>query len=579
MTLITNYSENLNEIEIILDKNTKSQLTPKFIKSNSKTKWKELNTKLEKYYKESDWLQIKLIASLFSEKLKEDFELYNKNLPISDCALFCPRTGCTFNKPHHKIRLAREINNLLYSLMENKISYTKLISKLSKVYVDQYSKNFFLNNKFKLFRLLEHNRKNWCSLKNKPLSKAITEPTAMDVEVASYEDLEPFFKFLDSNSVPIDNNWDKEACMIFTKGALYQNKRLDLCKQVVGPDWIERLMNSLVNNTQIEHFLLGNNIIGTVGAKSIGQFLLNEHKPKIKTWYIAGNSINEEGIKWICDGLENDKDCVNLWLKRNPLKPEGIQHISKMLKKNTFIKILDLHNTAVFDEGLKYLVEGLKENRILRHLYLDANGITENGINYLVEYFEYLINNNIEGISSLWLDMNKIEDDGIIKLIQTLKNYKYLKRLILGSVGLTEKSMTSIVESFSNHNNLIVLDLGLYKSTSDMGMITNNIGDEGMNILTKLIENNKSIKYLSIAMNGLTSKGIELLANSVDKSDSLMYIDFSQYGIEIPQKLYSKIKSKVKSNRISSNYNINLRNLKHGENIHWIDSIYRNNMK
>lgn len=584
MTLINNTcSENLIENEIILDKSTKSQLTPKFIKSNSKTIWKELNTKLEKYYKESDWLQIKLIASLFSEKLKEDLELYNKNLPISDCALFCPRTGCTFNKPEHKIRLSKEINNLLYFLLQssenNKINYTKIISKLSKVYVDQYTKEFILNNKFRLFRLLEHNKQNWCSLKNKPLSKAITEPTAMDVVVASYEELKPFFKFLDSNSIPIDNNWDKEACMLFTRGALYQNKRLDLCKQVVGPDWIETLMNSLVNNTQIEHFLLGNNIIGTVGAKAISNFLLNEHKPKIKTWYIAGNSINEEGIKLICEGLENDKDCVNLWLKRNPLKPEGIKYISKMLKKNNYIKILDLHNTAVFDEGLKYLVEGLKENRVLRQLYLDANGITEIGINYLVEYFEYLINNNLEGISSLWLDMNKIEDAGIIKLVEVLKNYKYLKRLILGSVGLSEKSINSIVESFSNHNNLIVLDLGLYKSTADMGMITNNIGDEGINILTKLIENNKSIKYLSIAMNGLTSKGIELLANSVDKSDTLMYIDFSQYGIEMPQKLYTKIKSKVKLNRLNSNYNKSLRNLKHGENIHWIDSIYRNNMK
>jgi hypothetical protein len=176
--------------------------------------------------------------------------------------------------------------------------YTKIISKLSKAYVEQYTREFILNNKFKLFRLLEHNRKNWCSLKNKPLSKAITEPTAMDVEVASYEELEPFFKFLDSNSVPIDNNWEKEPCMKFIKGALYQNKRLDLCKQVVGPNWIEILMNSLVNNTQIEHFLLGNNIIGTIGAKAIGNFLLNEHKPKIKTWYIAGNSINQEGIKF-----------------------------------------------------------------------------------------------------------------------------------------------------------------------------------------------------------------------------------------------------------------------------------------
>ena len=44
-------------------------------------------------------------------------------------------------------------------------------------------------------------------------------------------------------------------------------------------------------------------------------------------------------------------------------------------------------------------------------------------------------------------------------------------------------------------------------------------------------------------------------------------------------KLYSQIKLKVESNRVNAGYTRKLRNLKHGEQIHWIDSIYRNNMK
>jgi hypothetical protein len=59
----------------------------------------------------------------------------------------------------------------------------------------------------------------------------------------------------------------------------------------------------------------------------------------------------------------------------------------------------------------------------------------------------------------------------------------------------------------------------------------------------------------------------------------MMYIDFAQYGIDIPQEIYSEIKSKVESKRVKSNYTRKLRNLKHGEQIHWINSIYRNNMK
>ncbi len=583
--------ENFTETEVILDKTTQSQLTPKYIKSNSQTKWADLIKQIEEIYsceqvENFNINQVKLIAKEFVVGLQEDLVLYESAKPISDCGLFAPRSRSTFNNSTRPIRFVNEIVNQMYvetgkvTKFENgKVMYSKLISKLTKRYVEQYTQNFLATNKYKLFRLLEHDRKNWCSLKNKPLSSVVTEPTAMPVEIAPLEELEPFFNFLDSNAVPIDNDNEFEPCMRFIRGALYQDKRMDLCKQVVGPTWIQMLMGSLKSNTQVEHFLLGNNIIGRVGGKAIGEFLLNEHKPKIKTWYVAGNDLDEEGIRWVCQGLKTDPDCVNLWLKRNPLRPEGIRHVAELLKSNDKIKILDLHNTAVFDEGVKYLVGGLKENRTLRHLYLDANGIGQLGVDYLVEYFDYLTENNLEGISSLWFDMNTIGDEGIIKLVNSLGKYKYLKRLNLGSTGMTEKSIEAIVSAFKSHPNLIVLDLGMYKSTSDMGMITNNIGDEGMKLLSELIVTNKKIEFLSVMMNGLTAKGIEYLADSVEKSDTLMYVDFSQYGIDVPQKLYSRIKSKVESNRTNANYTRKQRNLKHGNQIHWIDSIYRNNMK
>ena len=587
--------QNLKETEVILDKTTQSQLTPKFIKSNSKSKWAEFFKELELVYSYSDNNQFDIVkakelAKNFAEGLQKDCNLLNSDpkSSISDCGLFAPRSHSTYNNPIHSVRFVNEIVNLMYveqkrvTKFENgKVMYSKLISKLSKNYVEQYTKEFLSNNKYKLFRLLEHDRKNWDYLKNKQLTSVITNPKAMDVEIAPLEELEPFFKFLDSNAIPINNNNDTEygLCMKFTRGVLYQDKRMDLCKQVVGPMWINMLMNSLKNNTQVEHFLLGNNIIGLVGAKEISEFLLNEHKPKIKTWYVAGNNFDAEAIKYICEGLKSDTDCVNLWLKRNPLKPEGIIHIGELLKTNKNIKILDLHNTATFDDGCKYLMESLKSNHTLRHLYLDGNGITSEGIKYISEYFEYLIQNNLEGISSLWIDMNNIGDDGIIDLVKVLSKYKYLKRLNLGSTGLTEKSIESIVNAFITHENLIVLDLGMYKSTSDMGMITNNIGDQGIHILSELIKSNKSIKYLSVMMNGLSLKGIEYLFDAVKQNDTLMYVDFAQYGINIPQKIYSGIKDKVESNRVKSNYTRKLRNLKHGEQIYYIDSIYRNNTK
>ena len=584
-------TENMVQTEITLDSTTQSQLTPKFIKSTSNSEWANFDKELSTIYSENeptkfDFDKATEIAEHFAHGLEADSEKFNQGLEISDIGLFAPRARSTYNNESRPFRFVNEVVKIMFidtgktsELLNGKVMYTKLISKLSKHYVSVYTKQFLINNKFKLFRLLEHNKDNWIALKNKPISTVISEPVAMPVEIAPIEELEPFFKFLNSNMVPIDNDDEYEPCMRFIRGAIYQDKRMDLCKQVVGHKWIQMLMNSLVNNTNVEHFLLGNNIIGPEGGKAIGNFLLNPHKPNIKTWYLAGNALDEEAISYIVNGLENDSDCESLWLKRNPLKPEGIFHIGRLLKTNTHIKILDLHNTAVFDTGVKYLVEGLKLNRTLRHLYLDANAITKIGCKYICEYFEYLIENDLEGISSFWIDMNTLEDDAVIELVQILGKYKYLKRLCLGSTGITEKSAKPIVDAFIHHSNLIMLDLGMYKSTGDMGMITNNIGDEGMKILSELVEKSTSIQYFSVMMNGMTESGIEYLADALDKSTTLMYVDFAQYGVEISQKLSSRIRNKIQSNRTNANFTRKQRNVKHGEQIHWIDSIYRNNMK
>jgi len=220
-----------------------------------------------------------------------------------------------------------------------------------------------------------------------------------------------------------------------------------------------------------------------------------------------------------------------LWLKRNPLKPEGIKEIARLMKTNKTIKVLDLHNTAVFDEGLIYLMEELKYNRTLDYLYLDGNGITENGVGPIVDYFKYLNDNDLIGIKSIWLDMNKLFDDDVEKIVKELKDYKYLERLCIGSNGLTEKCIDTIVDSFVNHPSLIVLDLGFYKATSDMGMITNNIGDEGIKKLAPLIENNNKIQFMSVLMNGITKDGLDQIMESIEKNDTMLYFDYKQYNV------------------------------------------------
>ena len=112
---------------------------------------------------------------------------------------------------------------------------------------------------------------------------------------------------------------------------------MDLCKQVVGPTWIANLMESLQNNSKIEHFLLGNNITSNEGGKSLKKFLLNDHKTHIKTLYLSGQDFNSQAISDVVDGLENDTIVEALWVKRNPIYAEGMKHIRRLLEKKHYV--------------------------------------------------------------------------------------------------------------------------------------------------------------------------------------------------------------------------------------------------
>ena len=67
-------------------------------------------------------------------------------------------------------------------------------------------------------------------------------------------------------------------------------------RRVLGPPNIHNLMTSLRENAFVRHFLLGNNMIGPLGAKIIARWVI-DHPDNVETWYLAGNCISLEGLQ------------------------------------------------------------------------------------------------------------------------------------------------------------------------------------------------------------------------------------------------------------------------------------------
>ena len=390
-------------------------------------------------------VEVDLLADKFLNKLLQD----EKTQALSVCAIGTPRLNGSIDR---KSKLGHKIAFKLLNITEAEagkkitayIEYTQMLAKLRRKY-DEQQKIAEEEKNRKSWELDDYKKARatgqyclWHKLKTKEnIPEQVLNPTPMPVEVAPLDELQPFLKFLATNGTEESEVKERNDDFIqFTRGTFFSDGRMDLCKQVVGPNWIENLMESIKNNTNIKHFLLGNNIIDTVGGKAIGDFIHLQNndaiKAKIETWYIAGNRINPDGIKEIADALSKDKYANALWLKRNPILPLGGLHLSNMLLTNNFLKVLDLQNTGLLDEGVKNLTIGLKVNDTLRHLYLDANGITIDGAKYLADYFNHVNENNKTGITSLWMEMNRLGDDGTTILAESLRKNKTIKKIIAG---------------------------------------------------------------------------------------------------------------------------------------------------
>ena len=70
----------------------------------------------------------------------------------------------------------------------------------------------------------------------------------------SLEELEPLLEHLTLNKPGPD---DTNQSIVFPRGAIMSDGRLDLCKQVVGPQGIQPLLNAMKYSSVIHRLLLG----------------------------------------------------------------------------------------------------------------------------------------------------------------------------------------------------------------------------------------------------------------------------------------------------------------------------------
>jgi Ran GTPase-activating protein (RanGAP) involved in mRNA processing and transport len=358
----------------------------------------------------------------------------------------------------------------------------------------------------------------------------------MPVTIGTIEDFKPVFSFLVQNKAiteaddsqgthGIELLW-KSPLLEFERGIVYEDGRLDLCKKVVGPTHIGKLMDSLESNNQITHFLLGNNAISTTGAKRIAEFL-EKHPDRMETWYLAGCHITRHGLSFLVPQMMKSTKITNLWFKRNPFGPNSSAFLSELVLRTKNLRTLDLETTELGDEGTCQFIDGIfGKQSSLKHLYLNANGIGQNGCASLAKYLA----DSHCNLESLFISTNPLGDAGIKRLAPGLIANKTLKRLMLGSTGITSNGVAELVKAIIDSDMPIqVIELGSSQTTKAHSQRFNYIDDSCVGALKRLIMK-PSMRWLGLGRTVFSAVGLQEIRSTVAKSE---LVNFEVHCVEV----------------------------------------------
>ncbi|KAI3618898.1 leucine rich repeat protein [Moniliophthora roreri] len=466
-------------------------------------------------------------VSKWSGEIRQNLEFMNKGERVLENVFNAPRRK---HADQTSASMAHAIAQMLYpgappDSLAPIIQYEKDIVKL-RVYIQEQRKadieTATARRAAKDWRKRIIHQGPWNEVDD-PLSLEGPPSLPMPVQIGTTEDFAPFFSHLkmggDDNlmggedaEMKLEPYYDTHM-IEFGRGVLYADRRMDLCKMVVGPTHIGDLTDSLETNLFTQHFLLGNNIIGPLGANRIARFV-DKYPNRMITWYLAGNCIDGESFEILANSLVKSTSVTNVWLKRNPLGPSSVDALFRLITHAQNLRTLDLDQTSIGDAGVARLFSLLADYKpssppALRHIYLNACGV---GTKAAEQISRYLANDSCT-LTSLYMSHNPLGNGAAKTLSIGLKSNKTLERLVMSSGGLKDEGTIQLLASLSSHPALRVLDIGQGYATEDLGMRFNWLTEAIVPSLINVIQTVPTLKYLVLDYTPMSRRGLNEIMN------------------------------------------------------------------
>jgi Ran GTPase-activating protein (RanGAP) involved in mRNA processing and transport len=243
------------------------------------------------------------------------------------------------------------------------------------------------------------------------------------------------------------------------KQALLDKLKFQLCNQKAI------FLNTLINNSQLENT-----------SKAIGD---------------AGWAMIEEFIP---------KNVQLLSVGFNELTAVSMVSIGDLLSHNG-LQYLDLVSSNISLESLHSLERGFRLSTSLKTLVLSRNNLGDEGIKVLIDSLpKYL--------ATLALDATNLSAKSV-KLISHALLTHPLRALDLSMNSITDECISFLCKGVS-HSNLYTLDLH-----------ANDIGNNGLILMGKMLVLNKSLYKLSLEENAFDDQGVMEFCRIIEENDAL----------------------------------------------------------
>lgn len=333
-----------------------------------------------------------------------------------------------------------------------------------------------------------------------------------------------------------------DALFTYFKSNQYISLRtLDLGYNGLTKEGTEILGSFVKNNDKLITFNLGGNYFCDEGIEEICNFF-TQRNSKNRLSYIdfQNNNITKVGCDYIYNMLIESYYVNGISLKNNFLKNEGVIKIfSSVISKNSHIICLDISDTKIDEKAMKFISENIKKTVILQKLLLANNNFKKAGT-----FIQKLLSqeSNLKYLSLAYCEIN----NQFNLIFDGLKKNKSIKTFDISGNNIPMKhDLLKLLTNILNDNHYI----------TQLIMDDCNIDDIGMNFINKGLENNHTLKTLSLNNNYLTLKAIPGLSNAIEKSKIIKKIYLEENGglnakyiNEIEEKLYQNEKNFIPIN-------------------------------